>query len=352
MSEIQSKIASKLPSFSIILETENLSTAELEGFYQSIDSLIEQNPSAATANEVLIVDSGDTPPEVLQSICDRYPWITIHHAPPGIGYYEAKMEGSRVATGEIILFCDSDCVYEPNWLNYILSPFVNRPEINIIAGETATKSEGIYGLAMHLSYIFTGFSGQEELVPAKEYYCNNVSFRRNFLLQHPIPSDMSMYRGNCSVHARALARQGYYTWRQPKARAKHAPPNGLEHFFWRFLLIGYDQVKRKQLFAELNNSLPPTNQQEKKSISWLSWLGNKVPILRRIKRAKLSQLIYLPLALPIMFASWLLVTGGFMITKISPNYLLRVYSEMEGTTYESLNEPPKQQLIQAGLVKS
>ena len=351
MSEIPSEISHKLPSFSIILETENLSTAELDGFYQSLDSLIKQNPSAQIANEVLIVDSGDTPSGVLQSICDRYPWITVHQAKAGIGYYEAKMEGTRIATGEIILFCDSDCVYESDWLNYILSPFVNHPEINIVAGETATKSEGIYGLAMHLSYIFTGFSGQEELVPAREYYCNNVAFRRNFLLQYPIPADMSMYRGNCSVHARALARQGHYTWRQPKARAKHAPPNGLEHFFWRFLLIGYDQVKRKQLFVELNNSLPQTNQQEKKAISWLSWLGNKLPILRRIKRARPSQLIYLPLALPIMFASWLLVTCGFWITKISPNYLLKVYSAKEGTNYESLNEPPKQQLIQAGLVK-
>ncbi|WNC31854.1 MULTISPECIES: hypothetical protein [unclassified Thermosynechococcus] len=66
--------------------------------------------------------------------------------------------------------------------------------------------------------------------PAAGYFLNNVAFRRQFLLDHPIPTELSLYRGNCLIHAHTLLQQGECIWRQPQARASHAPPNGLWHF--------------------------------------------------------------------------------------------------------------------------
>ncbi|HAJ61468.1 MAG TPA: glycosyl transferase family 2, partial [Cyanobacteria bacterium UBA8543] len=251
MVEVKPKTQSELPSFSIIIETENLSIAEIDGLFRCLKTLAEQNISPTLANEVLIVESGDVTAELIKRIQSNYPWIQFRKIESDIGYYEAKMKGVALTTGEVIVLCDSDCTYEPIWLSNLLSPFANNPEIQIVAGETTTPAYGAYGIAIALSYIFPRFSRTEALSPASSYFCNNVAFRRSFLMQHPIPSELPIYRGNCTIHARNLSSEGYKIWRQPLSRATHAAPNGLSHFFWRFLLLGYDALAVKRIAANL-----------------------------------------------------------------------------------------------------
>lgn len=251
-----------LPSFSIVLETENLANADFGGLVKSIESLANQDPAPTCANEVLVIESGDTPPGLLHQLCQRYPWLKIYDVPPGTGYYEAKMLGAKLATAEIIVYYDSDCIYEPTWLrtmlrSFSLPPTSQLPPPQIVAGETTTRGIGIYETAMALTYIFPQYSGQKKLTPSTQYFLNNVAFRRSFLLAYPIPTGLPLYRGNCVIHAQGLAEQGHTIWRQPLARATHAPPNGLSHFFWRFLLIGYDYYWQKRLLERLGYSIAP-----------------------------------------------------------------------------------------------
>lgn len=127
-----------LPSFSIILETENLAQADLQGLLRSLACLNAQVPAPSTANEVWLIDSGDTPKGLLQQLCQQYPWLQCWSAPPGTEYYDAKMLGARQATGEVVVFYDSDCTYESHWLYQILCVF-QRPGIEVVAGETRTR---------------------------------------------------------------------------------------------------------------------------------------------------------------------------------------------------------------------
>ncbi|MDZ8257502.1 glycosyltransferase [Nostoc sp. ChiQUE01b] len=48
--------------------------------------------------------------------------------------YAARNTGIRAATGEIIVFTDADCRPQPQWLNALIQPFVNK-EVVIVAGE-------------------------------------------------------------------------------------------------------------------------------------------------------------------------------------------------------------------------
>jgi glycosyltransferase involved in cell wall biosynthesis len=137
-----------VPSFSIVLETENLANADLEGLTNALSSLVQQDCSPEQAKEVILIDSGDAPPTLLEQLSDRYPWIKIHPAPPSTGYYKAKMLGAELATGEIVVYADSDCLYEPHWLRTILTSFADHPERQIVAGETTTRGWGPYGTAM------------------------------------------------------------------------------------------------------------------------------------------------------------------------------------------------------------
>jgi len=311
------------PSFSIILETENLANADLNGLVNSLASLVHQTLSPTEANEVMVIDSGDAPPELLQQLCDRYSWIAIHSAPPSTGYYKAKMLGAQLATGEVVVYADSDCVYEPHWLETILTTFSQDEQIQLVAGETTTRGTGAYGTAMALVYIFPQYSGRTELTQTHQYFLNNVAFRRSFLLAHPIPTELPLYRGNCVVHGETLRREGEIIWLNPNARATHAPPDGLSHFFWRFLLIGHDYYWQQQLVGQIK---------EGDRDATASGFGEKLRIFRdrlsRLFRNNPRHALYLPFAIPIVLVAALLIYAGYWMTRLKPDYLLKTYDHI------------------------
>ena len=315
----QDDLQKGLPSFSIVLETENLATADLNGLVNTIEALAQQDPPPTTANEVLLIDSGDTPPEVLAHLCQRYSWIKLHPAAVE-NYYSAKMLGAKLSTGAIVVYYDCDCLYAPGWLRTMLTSFTH-PDIQIVAGETTTRSVGIYGTAMALSYIFPQYSGQKISTPVKQYFLNNVAFRREFLLQHPIPTDLPLYRGHCVIHAHELGQKGYVIWNQPQAKATHAPPYGLSHFFWRFLLIGHDYFWQKKLLKETASSDRTMSGMKGKMQVFYDRVSKMVANNPR-------HLIFFPLAMPIVICSAILIYIGYRITSWKPHYLLETYDKI------------------------
>ena len=247
----------------------------------------------------------------------------MHPAPPATGYYKAKMLGAQLATGEIVVYADSDCVYEPHWLENILTAFSQNEPIQIVAGETTTAGTGAYGTAMALVYIFPQFSGKTELTQTHQYFLNNVAFRRSLLLAHPIPVELPLYRGNCVVHGEALRQAGEIIWLNPNARATHAPPDGFAHFFWRFLLIGHDYYWQQQLIGQENKSDRDATA---------TGLGEKLKIFRdrlsRLFQNNPLHALYLPFAIPIVLVAALLIYTGYWITRLKPDYLLKTYDRI------------------------
>ncbi len=318
------------PSFSIVVETENLAMADLQSLYDAIDCLAAQAPPPTAANEVLLIDSGDISPQVQQALQSRYTWLTIHPAPTGITYYGAKMLGAEIATGEILVYYDSDCIYEPQWLGTILRSF-NHADIQVVAGETRTHGIGIYGTAMALAYIFPQYSGQTQLQRGSQYYLNNVAFRRQLLLTHPIPTDMPLYRGNCVIHAKQLTRDGITIWRQPQARASHAAPHGWSHFYWRFLLIGYDYYWQQRLLPQLCLDVQTIGQEA--ADPTVSGLAGKLQVLDdrvgKLIRSNPWHLCFIPLSIPVIVVAVGLIAIGYHITKQRPHYLLQQFELVE-----------------------
>lgn len=315
--------AQQIPNFSMVLETENLETADLEGIIRSIASLEHQAISPKQAQEVWLIESGDLPPDLLKQLLNQFPWIKTYTAPAEMTYYEAKMLGAKLATGEIIVYFDSDCIYQTNWLKNILAPFAEHPEIQIVAGETTTRGDDPYGTAMALIYIFPPFSNQTQLSKTPQYFLNNVAFRRELLLQYPIPTEIELYRGNCVIHAQSLQNTGYPIWKQPLAKATHAPPEGLSHFFWRFLLIGYDYYWQKQVLSD-------DKFQKNIDATVFGTSGKLQAFTERVKAIQSNprHLRNLPLAIPIVFAALMLILIGYLITLINDNYLLRLYTHL------------------------
>jgi glycosyltransferase involved in cell wall biosynthesis len=313
------KIPRMNPSFSLVLETENLETADIKGLQTTIASLSQQGIDQA--NEVLLIDSGNTPAPLLAQLQQIYPWLTVKTAPPNTEYYASKMLGLEWTTGDIIVYYDSDCVYDRNWLTSLLAGF-NNPEIQVIGGETTTDGVGFYGTAMALCYIFPQYSGLTDLMPVKQYFLNNVAFRRSLLESIPIPTGLPLYRGNCVLHAQQLIAAGYTIWREPKARSLHAPPNGFKHYWQRFVLIGHDWYWQQRLtesppaskLGGVRSSDDPTITQQSKLSIGFDRISKMIARDRR-------HAFYLPFCLPIVMVSVLLIAIGYQITVRHPHYL-------------------------------
>ncbi|MUG91447.1 glycosyltransferase [Scytonema sp. UIC 10036] len=301
----------ELPSFSLVLETENLANADISDFCDSLTSITNQDIFHTHIPKVLLIDSGDLSQEKLKQIQEKCPWIVVHQVPSDTSYYKAKMIGAELVIAEIIVYCDSDCIYEKNWLRNLLTPFVLDSNIQVVAGETTVRGWGPYGTAMALTYIFPQYSGQKNLTKTSQYFLNNVAFRRNFLLKYPIPVELPLYRGNCVIHAQNILSNGYSLWRQPLARATHAPPNGLSHFFQRFFLIGCDYYWQKNLLAR---GKVPGNYQES-----ISGFKGKLQVffdrLGKMLSYNPLHLIYLPFAIPIAITAVFLIFVGYIVAR-------------------------------------
>ncbi|PIG94076.1 glycosyltransferase family A protein [Gloeocapsopsis sp. IPPAS B-1203] len=329
----------ELPSFSIVFETENLSSVELENIYLSLASLEKQNMPITSANEFLIIDGGYAPQEVIEQISSKYTWINIKQI-PGIGYHEAKMMGATLATGEIVVFCDSDCVYNSNWLKSILTTFSQNSDINIVAGETSTLVRNPYELAIAIHYFFPRFSYQEQPYVSQGYYLNSVAFRRDFLLQNPIPIKLPLYRSNCQIHIHYLRSHGYNILKHPQAQANHEPPT-MSFISWRYLLRGRDRVLREQIKLSLANSTDLNNisqltsgyqlTRSQKIYAVIRTLWQAKPFKKAQIRAVLQEdslrIFCLPLAIPIVIYFELLYTISSIITYFQPNLLLNLYTQ-------------------------
>jgi glycosyltransferase involved in cell wall biosynthesis len=330
MSENQIKNFNYFTSFSIIIETENLVSAELENLFKCLDSLVVQTLSPKFANEVIIIDSGDVPNEVINNICQKYPWLSFHAIEKGSDYYGAKMKGASLTTGEVIVFCDSDCVYKECWLQSILAPFSENADIQIVSGETVTPIDSIYDIAIALTYIFPRFSNLKSIYQSSNIYMNNVAFKQSLLMQFPLQSEVNIYRGNCVLYTRSLCRQGYKIWKQPQAQATHAVPSKY-FFFWRFLLLGNDAFTIYKIDSNFRQDEIKIFKKIKDLLIvlliFLSKLKQSFKKASTIISEDIRHLIYLTLSLPIAILSLFLFFIGLAFACLKPGYLLTIYEQ-------------------------
>ena len=88
--------------------------------------------------EVVFVDDGST--DNTQEILKRFPWVrNIRQKNMGLSY--ARNVGMQHATGEIIVYTDSDCEADEDWLYYLVMPMVRGGHIGA-GGPNLIPDEG------------------------------------------------------------------------------------------------------------------------------------------------------------------------------------------------------------------
>jgi hypothetical protein len=301
------------------METANLRTADPQRLLASLQSIANQIPSPALARAVVLLDSGEAPPVLLEIVQSRYPWISLQHIPAGMDYGDQKSIAMSFAAGEIVVFADSDCLYEPDWLASYLQTFATRPDVGVLAGETAVAITGPFTLALGLIFFFPRFSYDTKIAPARGFYGNNVAFRREVFSRCPFPSGLPINRGQNVLYSRSLRSAGISIWRQPRARSLHSPPEGMGAALHRLFLTGRDTPRLARLGS------PPPDAPFQGDFEPYHRTGGRVrkviERLRAISRQQPRMLLLLPIALPVALACVLAFFVGIAVERARPSPL-------------------------------
>lgn len=324
-------------SVSVILEWENMAYAEQERPRQALAELKAQaaalfsaGPSSPLKNtlpirlsaplEVILPYNSDTVDEAeflrnvtdliteSESLCVRL--LAVSNGT----YCRQKNEGAAVATGELIIFLDSDVTPEPNWLASFMRAF-SDPRVQVAVGNTYVDISpcDAYSRSMALTWMFPLRDTEGGLRPSDWFYANNVAFRREILLSHPFPHTPGLKHHPAALLVRQLEQEGVTLWHVGDARGHHPAPNGIVHFCQRAIAAG-----RARAFTHNSVALSSLADWIRRDVLEVGWY------VKRIVRegAKVGMHWWqMPTAMGVTLAYHLLRSGGSLLTVAAPGLM-------------------------------
>ena len=253
-------------SVSVVLEWENMAYAAEERPRQTLASLKTQADSlyaqadtppahrsqsvrlSAPLDVLLPYDSEKvSEADVLRNVIDLITESESFRArllPVGGGSYcLQKNAGAAAATGELVIFLDSDVTPEPGWLAAFMQAFLD-PKVHVAVGNTYVDiSRGdAYSRAMALSWMFPLRETLGVVRPSTWFYANNAAFRKDVFCTHQFPHTRGLKHHAATLLVRQLEQEGITLWYVGGARGHHPAPNGPVHFFSRALAAGRARV--------------------------------------------------------------------------------------------------------------
>jgi glycosyltransferase involved in cell wall biosynthesis len=239
-------------SVSLVLETNNL-----HGGAGTVDSTLAellvhlrgQTFPLSSLAELVVTHEGlaDAAQRALERAAGRS--ITFVRLPPGTGYYAAKNRGFEKTTAEVVVFGDGDCWPDPAWLDALASHFDDEA-VRVVAGRTSYRGDLLGTAATTIDFMYFGAEGDSSRpegargshARTRNFYANNVAFRRGTFERARYVLDDAFYRGNCQVLGLLLQETGVPIVFEPRARTTHRLPDSRKDFARLRLLRGADAV--------------------------------------------------------------------------------------------------------------
>ncbi|AUX44885.1 glycosyl transferase [Sorangium cellulosum] len=261
------------PTTALVLETNNLrGTSDPARVVASLERLLRhlsaQSFPLGDLRELVITHDGlDERDEArLEAAAGRS--VRFVRLADDTGYYEAKNQGFDATTADVVAFGDADCWPDPAWLERLFAPFFADPATGVVAGRT-TYRDDLLGIAA-TSIDFMYFPSPLGEGTTRNFYANNVAFRRDvFAARRYRPAD-GIYRGHCQILGMRLEADGVPIRFEPRAHTTHRFPDGARELFRLRLLRGADTV---EITPHLGRAFLPSEWR------WLSRLGPVSPLL-------------------------------------------------------------------------
>jgi hypothetical protein len=228
----------------LVLETNNLRggagsaeqvTVSLERLVRHLD---RQSRPLSALDELVITHDG----------LDERQRARIEHAagvpvqfvalPPGTGYYDAKNLGFDATSSDVVAFGDSDCWPDEAWLERLFAPFEGGA--SVVAGRTSYRDDvlGVAATSIDFMYFASPLGGD----CTRNFYANNVAFRREVFAAHRYRSADGIYRGHCQRLGLELAAAGIPVLLVREAHTVHRFPDSAAELLRLRMLRGADTV--------------------------------------------------------------------------------------------------------------
>lgn len=219
-----SKKINKFPTVSVIIPAYN---AE-KSIAHCLHALQEQS---IHANEIIIVDDGSS--DETKSIAEKFKKVKVlsqKNQGPAI----ARNNGSKSAKGEIIIFLDSDCVPERNWLEKMIQPF-NEKNVIGVQGAYKTKQKSLIARfdQLDIEYRYERMKRIPKLDWIGSY---SAAYRKEiFLSEGGFDETFPKASGEDAEFSYRLAEKGHLLVFAPRAIVYHTHPETL----WKYLNVKF-----------------------------------------------------------------------------------------------------------------
>lgn len=234
----------RLPKISIIIATRNRQSSlqkallSLSGLKYGRDRceiiVVDDDSDDGTENSVITM-------KPLLPYAVRYHKLKEHKGPAA-----ARNVGIRMATGDIVVFNDDDCLFPEDWLSLLVAPF-DSPDVGVVGGPDVAPEESSF-FSKCVDYLFTSFIGTGGLrrgnrLRVGRYYpksCNMAILRRAI---HEVGGfDESFDTGEDIELGYRIEKAGYQiTWAE-KAFVWHKRRDNLRAYLRKIYGIGYARV--------------------------------------------------------------------------------------------------------------
>ena len=142
------------------------------------------------------------------------------------GYYEAKNAGfaaTDAGASDIVAFADADCDPAPDWLAELLAPFARADAPEVVAGRTSYAATTAGAALTTIDFMY--FPSPLAPGATRNFYANNVAFRREVFARHGYQALAGVYRAHCQVLGLRLQEAGVALHHAPRAHTVHRLPD-------------------------------------------------------------------------------------------------------------------------------
>lgn len=163
--------------------------------------------------ECLVVESARKAATLPRDLADaNIAWVDRESS------YALKNAGARLARGRHVLILDADCVPDPDFLDEAFRIVRAHPSTAVTSGLTLYAGNSAVERCLGLlsrSYVEVADAG-----PTRHISNNNAIYRRDVLLQHPLPEDATPF--SSSLQSQAMLAAGEELRFDPRLVVTHA----------------------------------------------------------------------------------------------------------------------------------
>jgi GT2 family glycosyltransferase len=206
------------PIVSIVIETitreDYAERALADDLQPALNGVTRQTYPRELVETIVVIDdtlAGRESDEIVR----RYPWVKIVTSPQR-NYFAAKNAGAQAARGSLVALLDGDCAPVAEWLEALVERC--QPEVAAVAGRTRYTGRSLGAQTFSVSD-FANVTGDASGA-ASGFNVNNVLFRRELLLAHPLDTRIRR-NGGCYLLYHQLRAAGARIVYEPRATIAH-----------------------------------------------------------------------------------------------------------------------------------